>query len=307
MSTSTYPISPPEGSTLKVALCQTLCVDDKAQNLRTVEAALKSAVDSGAQLVVLPEMWNCPYANSSFGPYSEVLPSPTIPTIPSVFSIPSTLVPTTSPTSLALSSLASRYGVWLIAGSIPERDPDDGRLYNSSLVLNPDGHFVAKHRKVHLFDIDVPGQMTFRESDTLSAGSHLTTFDSPWGRVGLGICYDIRFPEYAQALTATGCGLLVYPGAFNTTTGPLHWELLARARAVDCQSFVLVCSPARNPASTYQAWGHSSVVSPWGKVLATTEHEPAVVVCELQLDEIAQFRQRIPTSKQKRPDCYHPH
>ena len=297
MSTSSYPLTPPAGSTLKVALCQTLCVDDKAANIRTVEAAIKAAVAAGAELVVLPEMWNCPYANSSFGPYSELLPSTAFPCSPS------TLDPSSSPTSLSLSSLASSHSIWLIAGSIPERDAD-GRLYNSSLVLNPTGHFVAKHRKAHLFDISVPGQLTFKESDTLTAGSQLTTFDSPWGRVGLGICYDIRFPEYAMALTQAGCGLLVYPGAFNTTTGPLHWELLARGRAVDCQSFVLVCSPARNPASTYQAWGHSTVVSPWGKVLATTEHEPDVVVCELQLDEVAQFRERIPTGKQKRHDMY---
>ena len=293
---SAYAIVPPAGTTVKVGLCQTLCVDDKAQNVRTAEAAVKEAVQRGAQLVVLPEMFNCPYANSSFGPYSEALPS----TLPCS---PSTLDPSASPTSLAVSSLASRYGIWLVAGSIPERDAS-GRLYNASLVLSPDGTFVAKHRKAHLFDIDVPGQMTFRESDTLSAGDAFTTFDTPYGRIGLGICYDIRFPEYAQALTEAGCGLLIYPGAFNTTTGPLHWELLARARAVDCQSFVVVCSPARNPESSYQAWGHSSVVSPWGKVLVTTEHEAAVLVCELQLDEIGQFRQRIPTSKQKRHDMY---
>jgi len=117
-----------------------------------------------------------------------------------------------------------------------------------------------------LFDIDVPGKITFKESDTLSPGDNLTIIDSPWGKIGVGICYDIRFPELAMLMREKGVGLMVYPGAFNTTTGPLHWELLQRARAVDNQVFVATASPARNPDSSYQAWGHSSLISPWGEV-----------------------------------------
>ena len=241
-------------------------------------------------------MFNCPYSNASFGPFSEVLPT----------NLPcsaSDLSPSDSPTSIALASFAHKYNIHLIAGSIPERDSHD-RLYNTSLVLDPSGRFIAKHRKLHLFDIDVPGRMTFKESDTLTAGADITVFDAPWGRVGLGICYDIRFAEYAEVLRQAGCSMLVYPGAFNTTTGPLHWELLARARAVDTQCFVVVCSPARNPASTYQAWGHSSVVSPWGRVLATTEEGEAVVVSECEMKEVNEFRQMVPTGMQKRTDLY---
>ena len=241
-------------------------------------------------------MFNCPYSNASFGPFSEVLPT----------SLPcsaSDLSPSDSPTSIALASFAHKYSVHLVAGSIPERDAQQ-RLYNTSLVLDPSGRFIAKHRKVHLFDIDVPGRMTFKESDTLTAGADFTVFDAPWGRVGLGICYDIRFAEYAEVLRQAGCTMLVYPGAFNTTTGPLHWELLSRARAVDTQSFVLVCSPARNPTSTYQAWGHSSVVTPWGRVAATTEEGEAVVVCECDMKEVGDFRQMVPTGAQKRTDMY---
>ena len=241
-------------------------------------------------------MFNCPYSNASFGPYSELLPS-------SIPCSPAALTASSSPTSLALSSIASRHGVYLVGGSIPERSAD-GRLYNTSLVLAPDGGFIAKHRKLHLFDIDVPGRQRFKESDTLTAGDAVTVFDTPWGRCGLGICYDIRFPEQAAAMVQQGAQLLVYPGAFNTTTGPLHWELLARARAVDCQAFVLVCSPARNPNSSYQAWGHSSVVNPWGKLLASCEHEQAVIVCDIDLAEVTDFRSSIPTSKQKRSDVY---
>ena len=241
-------------------------------------------------------MFSCPYSTASFGPYSEIVPT----TLPCTAS---DLSPSDSPTSIALASFAQKYNIHLVAGSIPERDTQQ-RLYNTSLVLSPAGRFIAKHRKLHLFDIDVPGRQTFRESDVLSAGGGVTHFDAPWGRVGLGICYDIRFGEMAELLRQAGCSLLVYPGAFNTTTGPLHWELLARARAVDTQCFVAVCSPARNPASTYQAWGHSSVVSPWGRLLGTAEEGEAVVVCECDMKEVDEFRQMIPTGAQKRHDVY---
>lgn len=152
-------------------------------------------------------------------------------------------------------------------------------------------------------------------------------FDGPSGvRIGLGICYDIRFPDYAAALRRLGAAVLIYPGAFNMTTGPAHWELLQRARAVDNQLFVITASPARNPDSSYvrlaaaephrlphlpppaaptqQAWGHSSIVSPWGEVLATTEHGPAIVSAELDLSVVESTRASIPVSCQRRPEVY---
>jgi omega-amidase len=150
--------------------------------------------------------------------------------------------------------MASELGVFLVGGSIPEKSQDGKQLYNTSLVADPKGHFVAKHRKVHLFDIHVPGKIIFKESDTLTAGTSVSTFDTPLGKFGLGVCYDIRFPEYAQLLRQRGCVALVYPGAFNTTTGPAHWELLQRARAVDNQLFVMACSPARDNNFSYHAW-----------------------------------------------------
>jgi len=129
-------------------------------------------------------------------------------------------------------------------------------------------------------------------------------FDTEYGRIGIGICYDIRFPEYAQLLADNGCIMLAYPGAFNTTTGPLHWELLQRGRAVDNQSYVLACSPARNPDSKYQAWGHSSVVSPWGDVVATTDHKPSIVIADLDMERVFEMRKNIPVRSQKRHDLY---
>ena len=150
---------------------------------------------------------------------------------------------------------------------------------------------------------DIPGKMTFRESDTLTGGESLSLFDTPWGRIGLGICYDIRFPQLAALLREHGAHMLCYPGNFNTTTGPMHFELLACARAVDQQVFVATPAAAR-PESGYQAWGHSAVVSPWGEVLATTEHTPTIVYADIDLAQVDAVRQQVPVGYQKRDDLY---
>jgi omega-amidase len=208
-------------------------------------------------------------------------------------------------------------------------------VYNTCIVVSPKGEIVAKveshnnqttqqiirfsthcsnsistsrlstqHRKVHLFDIDVPGKITFRESDTLTGGDSITTFSTEFGTIGVGICYDMRFPELAAVMRQRGANILVYPGAFNMTTGPAHWELLQRGRALDNQAFVLTVSPARNPSSSYQAWGHSTVVGPWGDVRAATEHEEALIIADLDLEKVDEVRRNIPTFHQKRHDLY---
>ena len=158
---------------------------------------------------------------------------------------------------------------------------------------------------MHLFDIDVPGKITFKESETLSAGNDVTTFNTPFGTIGLGICYDIRFPELSQLMRNAGASVLIFPGAFNLTTGPAHWELLHRARAVDNQLYVATVSPARDSNDqNYQAWGHSSVVNPWGEVISTTMHDPDIVYATLDMKCVEEMRRNIPTSLQKRNDIY---
>eukprot|EP00616_Rhizochromulina_sp_CCMP1243_P016446 CAMPEP_0118962986 /NCGR_PEP_ID=MMETSP1173-20130426/1100_1 /TAXON_ID=1034831 /ORGANISM="Rhizochromulina marina cf, Strain CCMP1243" /LENGTH=347 /DNA_ID=CAMNT_0006911297 /DNA_START=15 /DNA_END=1058 /DNA_ORIENTATION=- len=272
--------SPPPSS-LRVALCQMLSGADKAANVKTAGGMVREAAAGGAELVVLPECWNSPYDTSAFPAYAEPIPGET---------------------SRMMSSLAKECNVWLIGGSIPERDGD--KVYNTCLVFDPEGRIVAKHRKVHLFDIDLPGKITFRESDILHAGDQATVFQSPFGTIGVGICYDIRFPELAMLMRNRGAKIIVYPGAFNLTTGPAHWELLQRARALDNQAFVLTASPARNPDASYQAWGHSSVVSPWGDVVASTDHTPGIVFASLDLANVQEVRAGIPVSNQRRSDVY---
>ena len=289
---------------LRVALCQFQVTEDKARNVQTCASYLDQAAARGAALVVLPEIWNSPYAVSAFGDYAETLPEPQASTVCS-----------DSPSAEMMRLKAIQHKLWIVGGSIPERVND--KLFNTCLVFDPSGTVVAKHRKVHLFDIDVPGGITFFESKTLSGGSTITSFDTPWCTIGVGICYDIRFPEYAMLLTQKlGCQILVFPGAFNMKTGPAHWELLQRARAVDNQCYVLTASPARSTLvdpnknhqsskyTQYTAWGHSTATAPWGDLVATTDEKESIVMADLDLTKVMEMRQAIPTSQQKRTDLY---
>lgn len=196
--------------------------------------------------------------------------------------------------------------MYIIGGSVPEIDVE-GKVFNTSMSISPKGDLIAKHRKAHLFDIDVPGGICFKESDVLSPGNSATAFDAPslGCKIGVSICYDVRFPELAMVQSRDlGATLLVLPGAFNMTTGPAHWELLLRSRALDNQVFVAACSPARDENGGYVAWGHSMVVDPWGKVLESAEEGESLVVCEIDLTRVKEVRGAVPTGMQRRVDMY---
>jgi len=277
---------------LKLALVQLASGADKSINISHARSKVLEAARAGASLIVLPECFNSPYGCQYFPKYAEtLLPSP-----PSADQ---------SPSYHALSSLAVEAKSYLIGGSIPEYVADTKKYYNTSLVFSPTGSLIATHRKTHLFDIDIPGKITFRESDVLSPGNKVTIFDIPeYGKIGLAICYDIRFPELAMIAARKGCFLLVYPGAFNTTTGPLHWSLQARARAMDNQVYVALCSPARDMDATYHAWGHSMVVDPNAAVMAETEEKEDIVYGELDEKKLDETRTNIPIYTQRRFDVY---
>lgn len=294
---------------VKVALCQLSVGDDKSRNIDAMVAAVRAAARDGAALVVLPEMWNCPYANASFPTYAEVI-DPSARWGPANESL-HTSNTSSSPSVAALAAVARETGVVLVGGSIPERDSENASLlYNACCVFDGDGALIAKHRKTHLFDLDIPGEISFRESDTLAAGDALTVVDTDVGRLGIGVCFDLRFPELAAVCANRGASMLVYPGAFNTVTGPLHWELLQRARAVDNQCFVLTCSPARDRDArarsppAYEAWGHSTVVGPFAEILATTDERESIVTAECDLEQIATRRRNMPLETQRRGDLY---
>lgn len=165
------------------------------------------------------------------------------------------------------------------------------------------------HRKLHLFDIDIPGKMTFQESKTLTAGDRITVFECSLGRFGLAICYDLRFPELATVASRLGAGAVLYPGAFNTTTGPRSWKLLQRGRAADNQVYIVACSPARPSAAeieagAYPTYGHSMVVDPWGKVVKTLDEKQDTLFLELQKNDVEEVRKFVPVARQRRFDVY---
>ncbi|KAI1790701.1 carbon-nitrogen hydrolase [Ganoderma leucocontextum] len=247
-------------------------------------------------LVVLPECFNSLYGHLHFPLYAETIGyTPGKP-----YDIPSSH----SQSVKMLSAAAKEHNVWLLGGSIPEREEPTGKLYNTATVYSPQGELVAIHRKIHLFDIDIPGKIKFKESESLSAGDSLNYFDTEFARIGLGICYDVRFPELAMTAARKGCQVLIYPSAFNTTTGPLHWELLQRARAVDNQVFFSMCSPARDLEQSYHAWGHSMVVDPMGKVLAEANDEETIVFAQIDPKVFEEARAGIPVTTQRRFDVY---
>lgn len=246
----------------------------------------------GAKLIVLPECFNSPYGCQYFPKYAEsILPTPP--------------AKDHAPSWHALSSIAADAKAYLVGGSIPEFVPDTKKYYNTSLVFSPKGELIATHRKMHLFDIDIPGKITFKESEVLSPGDKVTIVDLPdYGKIALAICYDVRFPELAMIGARKGAFMLVYPGAFNMTTGPMHWALLGRARAVDNQVYVAFCSPARDMNATYHAWGHTMVIDPNAEILAEADEEETIVYVDLEESKIEETRRGIPIYDQRRFDVY---
>ena len=267
---------------IKLALCQMNVVDDKEANLKKAGSMISESVEKNADFIILPEMFNCPYSNEKFIEYGEEEHE--------------------SLTLNEISRLASANNVYILSGSIPERESD--KLYNTSYLFDKTGQIIAKHRKMHLFDIDVKGKITFKESDVLTAGDEFTIADTEFGKIGIGICYDIRFVELARIMVEKGALVLVYPGAFNQTTGPAHWELLFRSRALDNQAFCIGVAPALNEDASYHSYGHSIVTNPWGEVIAEASEKEELIICEIDLDEIKKVREELPILKNKREDLY---
>jgi predicted amidohydrolase len=265
---------------------------DKAQNLIHAREKVLEAANGGAQIIVLPECFNSPYGCDYFPEYAETL-------------LPSPPTKEQSPSFHALSAMAVEAKAYLVGGSIPELDTKTKKYYNTSLTFSPTGELLATHRKVHLFDIDIPGKIKFKESDVLSPGNKITILDlPPYGKIAIAICYDIRFPELAMIAARKGCFALIYPGAFNTTTGPLHWRLQGQARAMDNQLYVALCSPARDMGASYHAWGHSLVCDPMAQVLVEAGEKEEIVYADLNGEKIEETRKGIPITWQRRFDVY---
>ncbi|XP_075148592.1 omega-amidase NIT2 [Haematobia irritans] len=269
---------------MRLALLQLKGSKDKAFNLQNASAKIREAVAGHKpRLITLPECFNCPYGTKYFREYAETIPN--------------------GQSSQTLSQLAKEMGVYIVGGTIPEMGDND-KIYNTCTVWSPNGELIAKHRKMHLFDIDVKGGIRFKESETLTAGNEFTIIEIDGHKIGIGICYDIRFEEMAKVYRNEGCEMLIYPGAFNMTTGPLHWELLQRSRANDNQLYVVTTSPARDESADYVAYGHSMVVDPWAKVVKSAKEGEETVIVDVDFSLVEQVRQQIPVYSQRRVDLY---
>ena len=267
---------------IKTAILQTHVYKDKIRNITQTAEHLAAPELASIDLAVLPEMFCCPYENKCFPEYAEA---------------------EGGDTWAKCSRLAAEHKIYLVAGSMPERD-EEGHIYNTSYVFDRTGKQIGKHRKMHLFDINVKGGQYFKESDTLTPGNQVTVFDTEFGKMGLCICYDLRFPELARLMMDKGAQVIIVPAAFNMTTGPLHWELMFCQRAVDNQVYTIGAAPARDMDAGYHSWGHSIVADPWGKVLMEMDEKPDVKVVELDLDEVSRVREELPLLKHRRKDVY---
>lgn len=266
---------------MKIAMLQTPVGFDKEQNIERALEWLRQSGENGTDIAVLPEMFTCPYSNKYFPDYAEE---------------------GFGKTRQALSQAARELGIYIVGGSIPESE--HGKLYNTSFVYDRKGKEIAFCRKSHLFDIDVKGGQRFFESETFSAGDNITVFDTEFGKMGLCICFDMRFPELSRIMALEGAVAVIVPAAFNMTTGPLHWELMFRQRAVDNQLFTVGVSPARDEHGVYVAYGHSIAVDPWGKVVCQMEEGEGMAVCDLDLSMVNEVRSQLPLINARREDIY---
>lgn len=262
---------------MNITLLQLPVSSVKSENLNRAAEAVRHAALRGAELVILPEMFCCPYDNKCFPAYAEEAGG-------TIWS--------------ALSAMARENGIYLVGGSFPERE--NGRIYNTCFVFSPDGTQIARHRKIHLFDIDIQGGQRFKESDVLSPGETVTVFSTPAGTFGVCICFDLRFPALFEAMADAGAQAVFVPAAFNRTTGPKHWELLFRSRAVDNQLYTVGVSSARDESADYVAYGHSIVCDPWGAVEKEAGHESCAVDAVLDLSAVENVRRQLPVRSARR-------
>lgn len=266
---------------LRAALVQHEVGENLEENLERAAAGVAEAARNGADIAVLPEMFCCLYMKKSFIKNKE---------------------PAGGRIWQRLRAMAADNHIYLVGGTMPELDGDN--IYNTCFVFSPEGEQIARHRKVHLFDIDVPGGQRFFESDTFTPGDSVTVFDSPWGRIGVEICFDIRFQELARLTALEGAKLIIIPAAFNMTTGPAHWELHFRARAVDNQLFMLGCAPARDENGPYISYGNSIATDPWGRVVERLDEKPGILYADIDLSMVDAIRGQLPIMKNRRTDLY---
>jgi len=256
-----------------IAAAVQLCAGpDKAANLDKAEAFIAGAARQGAQLIVLPEvfLWRGPREGE--GAAAETIPGPS---------------------TSRLGGLAQQLGIHLLAGSILEQSDND-RVFNTSVLFDPQGRIVASYRKLHLFDVDIAGHVTIRESDTRRPGNGVVTASTELGVIGMTICYDLRFPELYRQLTYAGAEIITVPSAFTFPTGAAHWEILLRARAIENQVYLIAPDQIGKSPSGVVDFGNSMIVDPWGTPLARAADREMFILAEIDRDYQECVRRQLP-------------
>jgi deaminated glutathione amidase len=267
-------------SSFRAACVQLRSSDDVAENIRATSALIREAKGKGAEFIATPENTTlmAPDGGAKLERSFDEKSDPALP---------------------AFSDLAAELGVWLLIGSLAIK-VSDSKTANRSFLFNPQGGVAARYDKIHMFDVDLPSGEKYRESNTVAGGGRAVIADLPWGKVGLTICYDMRFPHLYRAMAQSGAFLLTVPSAFTETTGKAHWHVLLRARAIENGAFVIAPAQGGTHANGRKTYGHSLIVAPWGEVLAEAGTDPCVVVADIDPGLAADARGRVPNLKHDR-------
>ncbi|MFD1205615.1 carbon-nitrogen hydrolase family protein [Sporosarcina contaminans] len=268
---------------MKVAVIQMNTKSDKEENLRKAEGFIRQAADNGAELISLPEYFNYMGEESGKIENAEQIPD--------------------GRTTSFLSGLAKEYGIFIHAGSIIEKYSNE-KSYNTSIIVSPDGKIVGNYRKIHLFDIEINGVSSYMESNSIEGGDSAEIVELPFGKAGMAICYDLRFPELFRKYALEGCNVFFLPAAFTQYTGMLHWETLLRARAIENQCYVIAAGQIGSHLPGKVCYGNSMIIDPWGTVVAKAPEKESIIYAELEGERVQSARESIPCLTHRKPQYY---
>ena len=262
----------------KIAAVQMISSTSIVDNVATARRLITQAAEQGANLVLLPEYWPALEAQDADKlAHAEEAGKGKIQDF--------------------MSGIAQELGIWLIGGTLSIKSNVPGKVLNTMMTYNPQGEHVARYDKIHLFSFS-KGTESYDESRSITPGGEVATFETPFGRVGMSVCYDLRFPELYRAMGT--CSLIVMPAAFVYTTGRVHWEILLRARAIENQCYLLASGQGGKHETGRRTWGHSMVINPWGEIVDVLPEGEGVVIGEIDLEKMAEIRERLPALKHRK-------
>lgn len=265
---------------INVLLIQNPVKERINETLKQIEEMLLKYENQDIDFIVFPEMFMCPYQIESFSDYAQN---------------------DVSMVTEWLKIIARKFSSYVIGGSVPEKN--ENKIYNTSYIFDRDGTLINKYRKNHLFSVKYPDGSIFRESDILSSGEDIGVFNTEFGKMGVMICFDVRFPTMAENIRKKAAKIIFIPAAFNKFTGPLHWEVTFRSRAIDNQLFVFGVSPSSDSYGSYETYGHTIAVDPWGKVIYQFSENKDAQLISINLDDIEKARTAIPIVNNQKKGC----